>query len=93
MTAFKTKRQAERDNLQTKDSLTSNFSLHDLRNAFYGNLQSPGDNIRNYLQGQTGLTHVQSLGDLWRQFFIGKGVTNRVSLTDMAVDFFTNTGL
>lgn len=92
MAATNNPRAAEIARLQSQTGLSSNFSLFDLRTAFFGGKVSQNDAIKAYLQTQTGLTGNQSLGDLWRQYFIGKGVTNQTSLTDMARDFFVNVG-
>lgn len=92
MSATITRNQQEKTSLQAKTGLTTNFSLHDLRTAYYGGLVSQNDAIRAFLQSQLGNTTTQSLNDLWRLYFIFKGVTNQSSLTDMAKDFFTNVG-
>lgn len=82
--------------IQALQSITSNTvgvpSLHDLRTTYYGGLVSQRDAIRAFLQSQLGNTTTQSLNDLWRLYFIFKGVTNQSSLGDMAKDFFKNVG-
>lgn len=93
MGAFIPPNTAEVQALQSITGITTGApSLHDLRTAYYGGKVSQNDAIRAYLQSQLGNTSIQSLTDLWRLFFIFKGVTNRVSLGDMARDFFTNVG-
>lgn len=87
---------AEKLAIRKKLGLTNaNFSLYDLRKLFYSGDNksvSQNDAIRAYLQSQLGNTTTQSLNDLWRLFFISKGVTNQVSLSDMARYFFQNIG-
>lgn len=89
MAATLTLRSAMKQSLQAKESSTM-VSLGDLERAYFSSTPSSrNDGIRAFLQSQTGLTAVQSLGDLWRQYFLGKGIQNKVSLTDMANDYFT----
>lgn len=82
--------------IRQKLNLTNaNFSRYDLRKLFYAadnKMVSQNDAIRAFLQSQLGNTTTQSLNDLWRLYFIFKGVTNQSSLGDMAKDFFTNVG-
>ena len=92
MSATITRNYQEKIALQNKTGLATNFSLHDLRIAYYGGKVSQQDAIRAFLQSQLSNTTTQSLNDLWRLYFIFKGATNQVSLGDMAKDFFTNIG-
>jgi len=92
MSATLSYNQQEKQALQTKTGLTTNFSLCDLRTAYYGGKVSQNDAIRAFLQSKLGNITTQSLNDLWRLYFIFKGTANQVSLGDMAKDFFTNVG-
>ena len=86
----------ERASLQASTGSTQ-FSLHDLRVAYYqgkiGTLWTQeNDLVREYLIEQLGITGVRSLTDLWRLFLISKGITNQVSLGDMMRSFFSTGG-
>lgn len=85
-------RQAEIQNLQNKEAATNNWSLNDLEKAYWTSQQrSRGDSIREFLRTNAGITTgAYSLNDLWRAYFIVKGVANRVSLGDMAREYFGN---
>ncbi len=84
--------QAERTELQARTGL-SVYSLADLRASFYGRSLSQTDGVRAYLSSQLSLTtgHYET-SDLWRRYFISRGVTNQTSLSDMAKTFFSSTG-
>lgn len=86
----------ERAELQQNLSSTV-LSLHDLRQAYYGGKGytslSDTDNIRAFLQAQTGLTTVLSMHDLWRAYAVSQGVTNQASLGDMMKVLFNDVGL
>jgi hypothetical protein len=86
----KTLRQLEIEELQRQTELTT-FYLHDLRTAFYTGTGTETDRIRRFLQTETGLS-TPYFSELWRAYFIARGVTNRSSLNDMARDFFENVG-
>lgn len=81
---------SERNALQTKLSSTT-LSLADLRHAFYGN-GAQSTVIRQYLMSQLGVTGYLATNDLWRSFFVSKGVSNQTSLSDMAKIFFNTIG-
>jgi hypothetical protein len=90
--ATQTWNSAERNALKTKLAVTTPQSIDDLRTSYYGGKVSQNDAIRSFLQGALTVTTPQSVNDLWRMYFVSKGVTNQVSLGDMAKTFFLSVG-
>lgn len=85
----------ERSSIRVKAGITgATLSGYDLKKLYYAGdnkMLSQGDATRAFLQSQTSST-TRSLTDLWREYFVFKGVPNQVSLSDMAEYFFINIG-
>jgi hypothetical protein len=93
MAVTKTITEAMFQAMRTKKAFTANITPGDLRAAYFGGKLSQSDEVRNWLRTQTGITANIATNDLWRNFFISKAIVNRVSLTDMAVEYFATATL